>query len=60
MKEITITIKVRSTDEYYDSHIKPSIEEIKSGKLQREMKEGSMGGITKVTATQQVINIREK
>ena len=60
MKEITITVRVRSTYEYYDSHIRPSIAEIKSGKMQQDMIEGSRGGITKVTATQQVINIREK
>jgi len=55
MKEVTLTIRARCTDEFYEKNIANSVAEIKSGEFQRSMK---TKGVTKVTATVQVINIK--
>ena len=57
MKEVTITIRTRCTDEFYEKEMSNSVSEIKSGKFQRDMMK-EVDGAKKVTATVQVINIK--
>lgn len=57
MKEVTVTIKTRCTDDFYEKEMSNSVAEIKSGEFQKDMKSHS-DGVKKVTATVQVINIK--
>jgi len=59
MKEVTVTVRTRVTDEFYENEMEEVVGEIKSGKFQRDMLSESQE-ITKVTATVQVINIKKK
>lgn len=58
MKEITITIRARVTDDFYKSNVESVVNKIKSGQMQSELLD-SNEGIKKVTATSQVINIKK-
>lgn len=58
MKEVTITIRARVTDAFYESNVESVVKKIKSGQMQSELLD-SNEGINKVTATCQVINIKQ-
>lgn len=53
MKIVTLSITVTCSDEFYESDMKKVVNDVRSGKLQREMKRDSKAGLKKVTATVQ-------
>lgn len=55
MKIVALSITVTYSDEFYESNMKKVVNDVRSGKLQREMKRDSKEGLKKVTATVQTI-----
>jgi len=58
MIEVTMTVRVRMTEEHYKNVVEKDVNDIKSRKLQRELMEQE--GVLNVTATVQVIKPKNK
>ena len=58
MIEVTMTLRVRMTEEHYKKVGEEAVNDIRSGKIQRELME--FDGVSKATATVQVIKPKNK
>jgi len=55
MKNIKITLHLKVTDEYYEEESLELKNDIESGCMQREFKEGSDGGVKEIKATFEIL-----